>query len=147
MAMSITPPFGTNDRNWYACGVDYSRAEYTIKWSGSWQPPSLIGFPGIKGLNIERVRHSAEKQHWWQKSMLLDYGSYALVRICDEPNEFPVIKLAHDRDAQCLFIRNEFNILKSLQSQPVVKVYGTPLSDANGIFGFQMQNAPKNRNH
>ncbi|KAI4262447.1 MAG: hypothetical protein L6R35_007381, partial [Caloplaca aegaea] len=141
MAYPITPPYATS-RNRYACGIDYHRKEYIIAWSGPWQTPSLVGFPQIQDLAVREVCQSVERQRCWQESELLAYGSYAYVRVCDKkPSEFPILKISHYAgDPKRLFIRNEFEILKSLDSLPVVvRVHGNPLSDQGGLFGFRMQ--------
>jgi Protein kinase domain len=139
MAVVITPPFKVNGQKRYFCSVDFNHTEYTVQWSGSWQPPSLVGFPNIAGVNVEQVQQSAEKQRLWHESTPLDYGSCALIRIHNEQGDFPVIKLAHHGDAERLFIRNEFDILKSLTSEPVVRLHDRPLSDESGLFGIRMQ--------
>ena len=138
MAYPITPPYATSS-NHYACGVDYHRKEYVVGWSGPWQTPSLVGFPHIEGLAIKEVYQSVERQRCWQHSTLLAYGSYAYVRVFDEPSDFPILKMSHNGDAKRLFIRNEFEILKSLNSLPVVRVQRDPISDERGLFGFRMQ--------
>lgn len=138
MAYPITPPYATSS-NRYACGIDYHRKEYVIGWSGPWQTPSLVGFPQIQDLAVREVCQSVERQRCWQESELLAYGSYAYVRVCDKPSEFPILKISHAGDAKRLFIRNEFEILKSLNSLPVVRVHGDPISDKGGLFGFRMQ--------
>ncbi len=70
---------------------------------------------------------------------MLAYGSYTYVRVCDKPSEFPIFKISHDGNAKRLFIRIDFEILKSLNSLPVVRVHGDPISDKGGLFGFRMQ--------
>ncbi|KAI9707059.1 MAG: hypothetical protein M1836_000019 [Candelina mexicana] len=139
MAKEISPPWGTGRKNTWFCGVDYQRTEYKLEWSGSMNVPNLSGFPNIEGLKVEKVNQSAEVRHCWQVSTLLDYGSYAQIRILDSSAEFPVMKLAHHLDVRRQYIENESNILKSLRSLPVVQVHSDPLEDENGIFGLRMQ--------
>ncbi|KAI4129293.1 MAG: hypothetical protein LQ338_002302 [Usnochroma carphineum] len=47
--------------------------------------------------------------------------------------------MSHGGDAKRLFISNEFEVLKTLDSLPVVRVQGEPISDEHGLFGFRMQ--------
>ncbi|KAL9123652.1 MAG: hypothetical protein Q9217_006935 [Psora testacea] len=138
MAFPITPPYPASRGDW-ACGVDYNRTEYTIGWSGAWQPPNLLGFPNIQDITIQEAYQSDEKRRCWQHSTLLDYGSYAYIRVLDESSEYSILKVAHDGDAQRQFICREFEMLKLLDTQPVVRVRKEPISDKNGLFGFHMQ--------
>jgi len=110
-----------------------------VRWSGAWQTPSLLSFPNAQDLTIEEACQSDEKRRCWQHSTLLDYGSYAYIRVLDESSEYPIVKMSHDGDAKRLFIRREFEILKSLNTLPVVCVQDEPLSDDGGLFGFRMQ--------
>ena len=138
VAFPITPPYPGRGDDW-ACGVDYNRREYTIRWAGDWQCPSLLSFPNIQDLTIHEVHQSDEKRRCWQHSTMLEYGSYAYIRIFDEPSLYSVLKIAHRGDAKRQFISREFEILKLLNTQPVVRVHEEPLSDQDGLFGFQMQ--------
>ena len=70
---------------------------------------------------------------------MLAYRSYVYVRVYNKPSEFLILKISHVSDAKRLFIRNEFEILKSLNSLPVVHVYGDPFSDNGRLFGFRIQ--------
>ncbi len=138
MAFPITPPYSASGGDW-ACGVDYNRKEYTTRWSGAWQPPSLLGFPKIQELTIQEAYQSDEKRRCWQHSTILDYGSYAHIRILDDSSQYPILKIAHHGDAERQFISREFEMLKMLNTQPVVRVQEEPISDEDGLFGFHMQ--------
>lgn len=138
MAFPITPPYPASGGDW-ACGVDYNRKEYTTRWSGTWQPPSLLGFPNIQDLTIQEAYQSDEKRRCWQYSTMLGYGSYDYIRILDESSRYPILKIAHYGDAKCQFISREFEMLKLLNTQPVVRLQEEPVSDENGLFGFHMQ--------
>ncbi len=138
MAFHITPPYPTSGGDW-ACGVDYNRKEYTTRWSGIWQPPSLLGFPNIQDLTIQEAYQSDEKRRCWQPSTMLDYGSYAYIRILDKSSRYPILKIAHYGDAKRQFISREFEMLKLLNTQPVVRVQEEPVLDKDGLFGFFMQ--------
>ena len=138
MAFPITPPYAASGGDW-TCGVDYNRKEYTTSWSGGWQTPSLLGFPNIQGLTIQEPYQSDEKRRCWQRSTLLGYGSYAYIRILNESSRYPILKIAHQGDAKRHFISREFEILKLLNTQPIVRVQEEPVSDENGLFGFYMQ--------
>ena len=79
LAFPITPPYPISGGDW-ACGVDYNRKEYTTRWSGAWQPLSLLGFPNIQDLTIQEAYQSDEKRRYWQHSTMLNYGSHAHIR-------------------------------------------------------------------
>ena len=138
MAFPITPPYPASGGDW-AFGVDYNRKEYTTRWSGAWQPPSLLGFPYIQDLTIQEAYQTDEKRRCWQHSTMLDYGSYAYIRILDESSRYPILKIAHHSDAKRQFISREFEMLRLLNTQPVVRVQEEPISDEDGLFGFRMQ--------
>lgn len=142
MALPIMPPYPAGGGDW-ACGVDYNRTEYTIQWSGAWQPPCLLAFPNIQDLTIQEAYQSDAKRRCWQHSAMLDYGSYPYVRIIDKASRYPILKIAHYGDANRHFISREFEMLKLLKSRPVVRVQEEPVSDENGLFGFHMQNLCK----
>ncbi len=74
---------------------------------------------------------------------MLDYGSYAYVRILDKSSRYPILKIAHRGDAKRHFISREFEMLRLLKTQPVVRVHEEPVSDEDGIFGFYMQKLSK----
>lgn len=137
-ALPIMPPYPAGGGDW-ACGIDYNRTEYTIKWSGAWQPPCLRGFPNIHDLTIQEAYQSDAKRCCWQRSTMLDYGSYAYVRILNKSSRYPILKIAHHGDPNRHFISREFAMLKLCKIQPVVRVQEEPVSDENGLFGFYMQ--------
>lgn len=70
---------------------------------------------------------------------MLEYGSYAYVRISDKSSRYPILKIAHHGDARRRFIKREFEMLKLLNTQPVVRLQDEPVSDEDGLFGFRMQ--------
>lgn len=126
MASFITQPYPAGGGDW-ACGVDYDRTEYTIKSSGAWQqPPSLLGFPNIQDLMIQEAYQSDVKRRCRQHSTMLDYGSYAYVRILDRSSRYPVLKIAHQGDAKRHFISREFEMLKLLKLSPLYACKTSP---------------------
>lgn len=95
-AKPITPPRSAGVRGSYRSIVDYNHQPFSIIWSGSPQYPDLADFPFFKNINVtvSPVHQSLEMAAIWRDSALLDYGSYASIRVT-EHDPFPVLKLAH----------------------------------------------------
>ena len=134
--------FAYQFENMYAMNIDYVRQEYRICWSGDWRkPPDLGRFPQVD-CSITAIRHSREVEEVWAESHVLKCGVDAHIRILNnkEENVFPACKIAID-DRQRRLIKDEFSILCYLAScgSPVVSVHPEPLVDAQGIFGFRME--------
>ncbi|KAI9889124.1 MAG: hypothetical protein M1814_005786 [Vezdaea aestivalis] len=138
IAQPVTPPYPVSGGDW-AYKVDFQRKECMVQWSGAWEPPCLLGFPNIINLTIHEVYQNEEMRRCWQRSTVLDYGSYAQVRTLDGSSHYPILKIAHRSDPKRHFISREFDMLRSLKSQPVVRVRKGPVSDEDGLLGFYMQ--------
>lgn len=86
------------------------------------------------------VYQSYEIAAIWKNSTILDYGSYASIRIT-EHYRFPILKLAHSDDLSIKLIQHEFDILIELAKLglPVVEIDQQPILDNGIICGYRMK--------
>lgn len=145
-AKPITPPYCTG-RGKHSCIVEYHKKPYSLAWSGSAQYPDLRAFP--KDLEAYPLHQSEEMAEIWRSSVLVDFGSHAVVRSSpcssDEQEQdnqyFPIIKLAHNDSESLELIRNEIKML----SDPILRSLPTPIIDEQCItkdgipVGFRMK--------
>lgn len=100
-AKPITPPYCTGPGQ-HGCIVEYHQKPYSLTWSGPAQYPDLRACP--QDLAAYPLSLSEEMAKIWTSSLLVDFGSHAVVRSSlncssnDEQNNqcFPIIKLAHN---------------------------------------------------
>lgn len=143
-AKPISPPQGAGASGLYQCIVDYDYRPFTITWHGSPEYPDLRNFPLMKDVDISSVHQSPEMAAVWKGSELIDYGSYASIRIT-EHDPFPVLKLAHSDELCIKLIQREFEVLTELTELglPVVKMDQQPILDNGVTCGYRMEKLSK----
>ncbi|CZS92383.1 uncharacterized protein RAG0_02806 [Rhynchosporium agropyri] len=142
--MPISPPQCTGVRGVYRCIVNYNHEPFSITWSGSQEYPDLESIPSLKNAELFSVQQSSEVAAIWRNSELLDYGSYALIRIA-EHGSFPVLKLADSDEVSMKLIQYEFDILAKLTEQglPVVDYDYEPILENWVVYGYRMEKLSK----
>lgn len=80
----------------------------------------------------------------WRGSKIIDYGSYASIRIT-EHDSFPILKLAHPDELSIKLIQHEFNVLTDLAKLglPVVKFDQQAILDNGATCGYRMEKLSK----
>jgi hypothetical protein len=143
-AQPITPPQSAERRGLYRCIVDYHRRPFAITWRGSPEYPDLRKFPLLENVDISSVDQSSEMAAIWKGSNMIDYGSYASIRITDH-DIFPILKLAHSDELSIKLIQHEFNVLTDLTKigLPVVQFDHQPILDNGVTCGYRMEKLSK----
>ncbi|KAK5755697.1 hypothetical protein LTS12_014159 [Elasticomyces elasticus] len=135
--MSVVQPVSPTrsagaDRS-YKCYVELDGQIYETTWNGS------QGYPDFSDLPLHHVELSINQSSTWSHSTLLDFGSGAIIRALDG-GPFPIVKIAYPNIEARSQIRHEYNFIKSMAgSEGIVKVHSEPLTDDEGIYGFQME--------
>ena len=80
---------------------------------GSPEYPDPERFPGLENVEVSLVHQNSGVAAIWRDSELLDYGSYASIRIA-ENDLFPILKLAHRDELSMKLTQHEFDILGDL---------------------------------
>ncbi len=143
-AKPITPPQSAGVPGSYHCIVDWDHKPFSITWSGSHEYPDLVGFPSLKNVGILPLHQSSDIAAIWRDSTLLEYGSYASIRLTKH-GQFPILKLAHLDELSIKLIQYEFDVLAKLKSLglPVVEFDQQPILDDGVICGYRMEKLSK----
>lgn len=77
----------------------------------------------------------------WKSSKLIDYGSYASIRITTKHDSFPILKLAHSDELSVKLVQHEFDVLTDLArlGLPIVEFDQQPILDNGVTCGYRMK--------
>lgn len=141
-AQAISPPASGDEQYEYSCYALFQHSIYQVFWNGLCilAYPDMAEFPKINNGRAGKVEISKEMAKTIRHCYLVGYGTDSFI-VGFRWTRSVVVELAHPNLLARQRLRYEYDMLRKLstQSLQVPKVQETPIFDAEGRYGYQME--------